>query len=88
MASDAHFDTMVGNVAPIMALLDELEFPQQLIVNLRQETFGSLSAGAGSPHRRQMREPSNPLTNSSKRDTIKQNNNRLLKIIKIDFIEG
>ncbi len=39
MASDAHFDTMVGNVAPIMALLDELEFPQQLIVNLRQETF-------------------------------------------------
>ena len=39
VASDAHFDTMVGNVAPIMALLDELEFPQQLIVNLRQETF-------------------------------------------------
>ena len=23
VASDAHFDTMVGNVAPIMALLDE-----------------------------------------------------------------
>ena len=39
VASDTHFDTMVGNVAPIMALLDELEFPQQLIVNLRQETF-------------------------------------------------
>ena len=26
-------------MGPIMALLDELEFPPQLIVNLRQETF-------------------------------------------------
>ena len=39
VASDAHFDTMVGNVTPLMTLLDELEFPPQLIVNLRQETF-------------------------------------------------
>lgn len=39
VASDAHFDAMVGNVTPIMTLLDELDFPPQLIVNLRQETF-------------------------------------------------
>lgn len=39
VASDAHFHTMVGNVAPLMALLDELEFPGELIVNLRQDQF-------------------------------------------------
>ena len=68
---------MVGNVAPIMALLDELEFPQQLIVNLRQETFEAYLREREARIGSQMREPSNPLTNSSKRDTIKQNNNRL-----------
>lgn len=39
VASDAHFHTMVGNVTPLMALLDELEFPEELIVNLRQDRF-------------------------------------------------
>ena len=37
VASDAHFHTMVGSVTPLMTLLDELEFPQELIVNLYQE---------------------------------------------------
>lgn len=39
VASDAHFHTMVGNVRPIMTLLDELEFPAELIVNLTQSRF-------------------------------------------------
>lgn len=39
VASDAHFHTMVGSVAPMMALLDELDFPQELIVNLTKERF-------------------------------------------------
>ena len=39
VASDAHFHTMVGNVVPLMTLLDELDFPQELIVNLYQERF-------------------------------------------------
>ena len=39
VASDAHFHTMVGNVTPLMALLDELEFPEELIVNLWQDRF-------------------------------------------------
>jgi len=39
VASDAHFHTMVGNVGPMMQLLDELEFPQELIVNLTKERF-------------------------------------------------
>lgn len=39
VASDAHFHTMIGNVAPLMTLLDELEFPEALIVNLKQERF-------------------------------------------------
>lgn len=39
VASDAHFHTMVGNVTPLMTLLDELDFPQELIVNLYQDRF-------------------------------------------------
>ena len=39
VASDAHFHTMVGNVGPLMALLDELDFPRELIVNLTQARF-------------------------------------------------
>ena len=39
VASDAHFHTMVGSVTPLMTLLDELEFPQELIANLYQERF-------------------------------------------------
>lgn len=39
VASDAHFHTMVGNVGPMMGLLEELEFPQELIVNLTKERF-------------------------------------------------
>ncbi|NLP17081.1 MAG: phosphatase [Clostridiales bacterium] len=39
VASDAHFYTMVGNVSPIMRLLDELQYPPELIVNLTLESF-------------------------------------------------
>ena len=38
-ASDAHFYTMVGNITPLMTLLEELEFPPELIVNLTKERF-------------------------------------------------
>lgn len=44
ISSDAHFYTMVGNVSPIMTLLDELEFPQELIVNLYKERFDAYIA--------------------------------------------
>ena len=39
VASDAHFHTMVGRVEPLMALLEELDFPPELIVNLTKERF-------------------------------------------------
>lgn len=39
VASDAHFYTMIGNVTPMMKLLDKLSFPSQLIVNLTKESF-------------------------------------------------
>lgn len=39
VASDAHFHTMVGNVAPLMTLLEELDFPPELIVNLTKGGF-------------------------------------------------
>ncbi|MCC8163847.1 MAG: phosphatase [Lachnospiraceae bacterium] len=39
VSSDAHFHTMIGNVKPILTLMDELDFPQELIVNLTQERF-------------------------------------------------
>lgn len=39
VSSDAHFHTMIGNVSPLMRLLEELDFPQDLIVNLTQNRF-------------------------------------------------
>lgn len=39
VSSDAHFHTMVGNVGPMMRLLEELDYPEELIVNLTQERF-------------------------------------------------
>ncbi len=39
VASDAHFHTMVGNVSPMMRLLDEQQYPPQLIVNLTITSF-------------------------------------------------
>ena len=39
VASDAHFYNMVGNVSPIMGLLDELQYPPELIVNLTLKNF-------------------------------------------------
>ncbi len=39
VASDAHFHTMVGNMIPLMTLLEELKFPPELIVNLTKERF-------------------------------------------------
>lgn len=41
VSSDAHFHTMVGNVGPLMALLEELDFPPELIVNLTKDRFES-----------------------------------------------
>ena len=41
VSSDAHFHTMVGNVGPLMALLEELNFPPELIVNLTKDRFES-----------------------------------------------
>lgn len=39
ISSDAHFHTMVGNVTAMMELLDESDFPHELIVNLTMERF-------------------------------------------------
>ncbi len=39
VSSDAHFETMVGNVAPIMLLLEEMNFPEALIVNMTAARF-------------------------------------------------
>lgn len=39
VASDAHFFTMVGNVRPMLTLLDEIDFPPELIVNLTFAQF-------------------------------------------------
>lgn len=39
VSSDAHFDTMVGNVAPALTLLAELNFPEELVINRSMETF-------------------------------------------------
>jgi len=39
VSSDAHFDTMVGQVDTAMAMLDEMGFPDELILNLHYETF-------------------------------------------------
>lgn len=58
VASDAHFYTMVGNVGPMMTLLDELEFPQELIVNLIKERFDAYIA-----ERQKRIQAANALTN-------------------------
>lgn len=39
VVSDAHFHTMIGNAKPLFALLEEMEFPFELIVNLTTERF-------------------------------------------------
>ncbi len=39
VSSDAHFHTMVGNVKPMLALLEEIDFPEELVVNLTLERF-------------------------------------------------
>ena len=39
IGSDTHFHTMVGNVRPMLELLDEIGFPEELIVNLTFEGF-------------------------------------------------
>ncbi len=39
VSSDAHFRTMVGDVSAVMPLLEEVDFPQELIVNLTKERF-------------------------------------------------
>lgn len=39
VSSDAHFDTMVGRVETAMAMLDEMDFPDELILNLHYDTF-------------------------------------------------
>jgi len=44
VSSDAHFHTMIGNVSPMMTLLDELEFPPELIVNLTKDRFDAYLA--------------------------------------------
>ncbi len=44
VGSDAHYYTMVGNVAPMMELLDSVDFPPELIVNLTFERFEAYMA--------------------------------------------
>ena len=39
VSSDAHFHTMVGNVTAMMDLLEELDFPTELVVNLKIDRF-------------------------------------------------
>jgi len=39
VSSDAHFDKMVGNFRQAEALLEELHFPEELIINASKERF-------------------------------------------------
>lgn len=39
ISSDAHFDTMVGNVEAVTGMLDEIAFPDELIVNRSMDVF-------------------------------------------------
>ena len=39
IGSDAHFHTMVGNVKPMLELLESIDFPPELIINLTEESF-------------------------------------------------
>lgn len=41
VASDTHFYTMVGNVSKMMKLLSEMDFPEDLIMNLYKDRFDS-----------------------------------------------
>lgn len=45
VSSDAHFYTQIGAVNGIMRLLDELKFPQKLIVNLFAQRFEDYVSG-------------------------------------------
>ncbi len=48
ISSDAHYRSHVGAVKPMMELLDSVDFPQELIVNLYKERFDEyLSERAG-----------------------------------------
>ena len=39
ISTDAHFFTMIGRARPMMELLDSIDFPPELIVNLKAERF-------------------------------------------------
>ena len=39
IGSDAHYDTMIGDVGLVFDLLRELDFPQELIINAKKERF-------------------------------------------------
>ena len=39
VASDAHYCSMVGNVTPMLELLQEMRFPLELIVNYTADSF-------------------------------------------------
>ena len=39
VCSDAHYDTMIGDVQLVQDLLRELEFPQELVMNRKKERF-------------------------------------------------
>lgn len=39
VSSDAHFDTMVGNAEAVLALLETIRFPDELIVNRSLDVF-------------------------------------------------
>ena len=45
VSSDAHFHTMIGNVTAMWDLLDELDFPHELIVNLKMDRFEEYISG-------------------------------------------
>lgn len=39
VSSDAHFDTMIGSVAPSLELLERVGFPEELVMNRSMEAF-------------------------------------------------
>ncbi|MCD8351401.1 MAG: PHP domain-containing protein [Planctomycetaceae bacterium] len=44
VSSDAHFDDMIGAVDPALAILREIKFPEELVINRSQEAFESYLA--------------------------------------------
>lgn len=44
VSSDAHFDTMVGNVVPALDMLKRIHFPDELVINRSSEAFESYLA--------------------------------------------